>query len=61
MIHFTLTVADPGFPGEGPTLEFGQKPIIYQHFWRKLHGNESNWIERGRIPNVPLDPPMPKT
>ena len=39
-------------------LYFGQKPIIWQDFCRKLRENERNWSKRGR---GSLDRPMTNT
>ena len=41
----TESVADSGFPRRGrvPTPGFGQTPIIWSDFYRKLHENERNW------------------
>ena len=39
--------------------EFGAKSYIRLHFCRKLHENERNWTERGRLSlAAPLDPLM---
>ena len=53
------TVTDPGFSRQGQRqpLSFGQKPIIWQDFCQKLHGNERNWMG-AYVPSAPLDPPM---
>ena len=32
--------------------------LFCQNFCRKLHENEITWTERGRVPGVPLDPPL---
>ena len=49
-------MTDPGFysrrRGRQPLI-LGQKPIIWQDVHRKLHENERNWTERGRIPGAP--------
>ena len=48
------SVVDPGFPRRGRQLMvLGHKPIIWQDFWQKLHENERNWTERGRVPGAP--------
>ena len=39
-------------------LSLGQKPIIWQDFCWKLHGNERNWAERVRLSGISLDPPI---
>ena len=42
-----------------PILEFGaiKKTIIWQDICRKLHGNETNWTERGRASLAKITPP----
>ena len=53
------SVADPGFHRQGggrQPLSFGQKPIIWQDFFQKLH--VMNEIGPRGVPGTPLDPPM---
>ena len=50
-------MTDLGFPDGGTTLEFGQKPIIWQDFCHRLRENERN--RRGCTSlATPLDLPM---
>ena len=45
------TVADPGFPTKGAPTQWGDGSSYYltKILPKKLHENERNWTERGRV------------